>query len=187
MMRVVRIVLACALILIAVTVVPTASVVAATLTVPIETHAVITDSSGNARVLIGFGELEELSGKKILYAKCLLNVVLDSCEAQPAEIEVRPVSSSWSAAQATWESPWDSSGGDLLTDRLMTVTAQRGVGASEIMMTELVQAWTNSELDNNGVALLVRTGTCSLRLTSDARFTSSGYGDLLVKYVDTSR
>jgi hypothetical protein len=156
---------------------------AATLVLPLQAHCTISDTTGQVRILVDFGDLEVLAGKRILYAKCYLNIDVDTCVSLVNELEVRPLTTSWAAQDANWEDGWVSPGGDFSDELVRTVDFQAGRdGDTEIVVTELIQAWVDGQAANHGLILIPRIGRCEYHLEVNDGYPQSGYGKLLVRY-----
>jgi hypothetical protein len=160
---------------------------AATLELPIVAHASISDDIGQTRLLIDFGDLRNLAGKKILYAKCRINIDVDSCVDVLNELEIKPLTKAWSAETVTWESSWTNTGGDY-NDSMTRITAFQGGpdGETEILLTELVQAWIDGRVPSRGLILIPREGGCDYELSELPHDTLHRYGVLKVRFVDDS-
>jgi len=74
-------------------------------------------------------------------------------------VEVLPVTKDWtSAGTVTWESPWDSVGGDY-SGRVArsSITLKRNQGDKDIKLnvTLIVKAWLEGAAPNNGIVMLI--------------------------------
>jgi len=81
---------------------------ASTISLPVDAYRVIADSTGESRILIKFGGLDSLEGKKILYAKCEFTLNSNSCADTLAHIEIRPLATNWSPSEVNWQSTSES-------------------------------------------------------------------------------
>jgi len=140
---------------------------AAEITFPIYQSATIDDGVGQARILVDFGELSVLKGKRILYAKFVFYLDTDTCSPAQSEVDIEPVTKPWSAQSVSWTSPWDSAGGDFTRTGSCVATADRGLdGTFEVLLTPLVQSWANGRLRNDGLILVPQAIGCNQRLVS---------------------
>jgi hypothetical protein len=162
------------------------SVPAATVTFPVQAHGVISDSaSGSVRLLVSFGDLDSLSGKKILYAKCCLNIDTSSCVDVLGQVEVMPLTSTWSAVGVSWASGWNSPGGDFSSTFARIVGCQQSQdGDTEILLTDLVQAWADGRIANHGIILIPDLACRDYELASKISYPGAGYGKLIVRAQD---
>jgi hypothetical protein len=160
----------------------------ATLILPIKTQSVPSEQSGSTAILIDFGTLDALRGMKILYAKCYLNLRLDSCTTASDGLEVKPLTESWEAVASGAISLTDSTR-RAVTDAFST-DADIGRGPEEdtgILLTELLQAWVDKRMANNGLVLLSRSSGCVYELMTKSEYPSGGYGELLVRFTKKSQ
>lgn len=111
------------------------------------------DSSQAQRALIQF-DLSSISAGTTLCAADLLLYENDSNTDQT--IYIHRVTTGWSAATATWNSPWATPGGDYVTSEVTTF-APDSVGLRTISVTSLAQYWVDNSANNRG--LLMRSTT----------------------------
>ena len=157
---------------------------AETLEIPLATHAVITNGASRVRNLLKFADLSPLAGKRILYAKLLLNVQFDSCVTSERDLEVKLLSRTWDPTSVTWESPWDSAGGDVVAGLVRHTTVPPGPeGNVEVLLTEIVQGWVDGRFPDCGFLLVPHAPECSYALTTREDFPAKGYGKLVVSFV----
>jgi hypothetical protein len=161
---------------------------ATTITLPVDSYDVISSPTGESRILVRFGGLDTLEDKKILYAKCSLVFTSDTCGSWADEIEVRPLATAWLPTQVSWEAPWDSSGGDFVEDYILHMNVERGSDFhATLLLTELLQAWVDSDFAERGIILIPRDKECDYSLASRAGYPGTGYGKLIVKYAARPR
>src|SRR3972149_3982330 len=125
---------------------------AATLSLPIGTHSVFSGENGTTGILIDFGALDTLVGKRILYAKCFLNVHQDSCTGVFEGLDAMPLVGH-SSALATGTFGLPNSSEFAFADAYST-DAEVGLGVggdTEVLMTELLQAWVDGGMPKNGL------------------------------------
>lgn len=166
----------------------TLPVQSATLTLPIQNYQVLAGEKGTTGILIDVGSLDTLAGSKILYAKCYLNIAVDSCSESDDGLDGKALVAQWPAVATGTVDLTDSSGA--LSSFTFTAGANIGRGANgdtEILVTELVKAWVEGHMVNNGFVLLPRTTGCSHELFAKAAYPGNGYGKLLVKFVRKTR
>lgn len=91
---------------------------------------------------------------------------------------VQRLTRAWSAASATWTSPWSTAGGDYVADPLGTIPIV-GVQQYSLRVDALADGWYRQALPNYGV-LLASTGLVQSRFAS--LDSSSNPPQLLVRY-----
>jgi len=91
---------------------------------------------------------------------------------------VQRLTHGWSAASATWTSPWTTAGGDYVADPLGTI-AIAGVGHYSLRVDALADGWYRQALPNYGV-LLASSGLVQSRFAS--LDSSSNPPQLVVRY-----
>ncbi|MBI5868077.1 MAG: hypothetical protein HZB43_07305 [candidate division Zixibacteria bacterium] len=156
----------------------------ATLILPIQGHQVLTGDKGTSGILIDIGSLDTLAGSKILYAKCYLNIAVDSCADMYNALDAKSLVAQWSALATGSISLTDTSAA--MSTRAFAADIDIGRGANgdtEILVTELLKAWLEGRMANNGFVLLPRNIGCSYELLSRAAYPGNGYGKLLIKFV----
>lgn len=147
------------------------------------TTATISDNDGQTRLLVDFGDLSALNGKKILYAKCYLDIDVDTCNKALNVLEVKPVTRAWSKDTVTWQGSWANAGGDFSDRGAKLIDFQRGrSGVTEFLLTELVQSWIDGKTENHGLILIPKDSGCNYALRSNSLFPSAGKGKLYVRY-----
>ena len=156
------------------------------MTFPISQSATITDRVGQARILVDFGDLSVLAGKRILYAKFVFYLDTDTCSLAQSEVAIEPVTKPWSAHSVSWTAPWDSAGGDFTHSGSFVATVGRGLdGTFEVLLTPLVQSWANGRLRYAGLILVPQADGCNQRLVSPGVATGLKQHGLFVRYTVT--
>jgi hypothetical protein len=161
---------------------------AADVTFPILNHAAITDEAGQTRILVDFGDLSILTGRKIWYAKFTFQMEADTCNGPLNELEVEPVTRSWSPQTVDWFSPWDSAGGDFIRSGAFVASPRpKHNSRFEVLLTPLVQAWAHGRRTNHGLIVIPRLPGCSDSLIAYGSALRGGLGALYVRFVQQER
>jgi hypothetical protein len=162
-----------------------ASADAAEVAFPIQNHAAITDEAGQTRILVDFGDLSILTGKKIWYAKFTFEMEADTCSGPLNELEVEPVTRSWSPQTVDWFSPWDSAGGDFIRSGASVASPRPEQNSRfEVLLTPLVQAWADGRCTNSGLIVVPRFPGCSHKSTAPSGPDVPQPGILIVRYAE---
>lgn len=108
------------------------------------------------RILFRVSLPPELTDVVIDYAKLTLKV--DTTSVAPNELSlglaVFPLTTSWSP-NVSWNNGWDTPGGDYDESvGLFALTSANKGGAIEFQLVEIVQAWVDGRMENNGLILL---------------------------------
>jgi hypothetical protein len=155
----------------------------ASITLPVKAQTIIADGKGETRLLVDFGSLDTLAGYQILYAKCFLDIDVDSCVLQAKEVEVRALTDAWTPGTVDWNTTWSKPGGDISEDFATFANIQKGRnGDTEIHLTGLIQAWVDSDMANFGLVLIPFIKGCDYSLTASNAYPSGGVGKLFVRY-----
>jgi hypothetical protein len=156
---------------------------AAEITFPIQESATIDDGLGQFRILINFGDLEALAGKKILYAKLTFQLAGDTCVSGLNDVAIEPVTRQWSSQTVNWLSPWDSAGGDFTRTGAFASAGHAGLSSThEILLTPLVQAWVDGKRPCHGLVIFALHTGCDIRLVAPANDADSLGGVIFVRY-----
>lgn len=148
---------------------------------PVLGQAEVHNGSREPGVLVDFGDLSRLEGQRILYAKLRLSFGSDTCVVPDNIVEVRVVRKSASLSQLDKLVSWDEPGGELVDSLQLTAGYEQAKdGVLELLLNEVVQAWANRRIPNNGLLVTSRERRCVLGLTSNPRFAGSGWGELSV-------
>jgi hypothetical protein len=126
-----------------------------TTTVILNDYAVIVPEGQTepARVLFGVNLPNAVSGKRIDFAE--LSFGISSLPGPYLEIEVYPLSRSWTSNSVTWASPWQNAGGDFDDSDLNLVAITGGESPrGHADVTEIVSSWVNGERSNHGIILV---------------------------------
>ena len=96
------------------------------------------------------------------------NINVESGQTTGQTVEVRALTTSWSDATATWNSPWTTAGGDFAaTDYGSFVPAITGWHSTDVIT--LTQAWWDGSITNHGLILTPNETTFS---NSDVKYRS---------------
>ncbi len=130
---------------------------AASTAVPTSEVRVIENGSGEARVLLDFESLEELTGQWVTSA--FLRLPLS--ETPPSSdlfIQVCSVDTDWRGGGATWTTPWEVDGGDLdVGSPYLTLEEGSVEEFVSVNVTDEVRAIVHGERVSYGLALTVPT------------------------------
>jgi hypothetical protein len=123
----------------------------------VEEESVIVGPSGQARVLMDFGDLAGLSGGWIASA----HVAVDLSEADltsDVELELYGVEESWAGRSPTWNWPWNEPGGDLddWSGAEAFVARDRNGGPVRFDVTEIVRQLVSEDTWTEGFLLVAR-------------------------------
>jgi hypothetical protein len=166
------------------------SAYAATLTVPVTAHAVVENDDEDTRILVEFGSLDQLAGKRILYAKCYLDIGKSDCGDVDTdniieEVEVRLMGDDWDAGTVSFDATLETAAESGKAPSGRHADLQRGsTGMTEILLTEAVRTWVDEEADNHGLLLLLRIPECDYDLNESEQFPAGTVGKLVVRYND---
>ena len=148
-------------------------------------------SAGAERLLVKFDDLSSLSDKEILYAKCVVELALDSCTGK-VDLLAAPLTRDWDPESVSWLYPWDSIGGDFsLICSVWREAEGSQAAAVEFLVTSLVEHWVDGLIPNNGIILIPLprdTVGCVPVFASPGGTTSTWLrARLIVKYALTMR
>jgi hypothetical protein len=156
---------------------------AGTLILPVTAHSNLSDKTGGSGILIDFGALDALKGKRILYAKCYLTIDADTCVNPLKELEIRPLTREWSAVTSDSVSLTDLASQVSTQAYSSTVDLDGGSnGDTEILLTGLVKAWVDGRLASKGIILLPHFTGCEYRLVTRGAYPAPGWGKIMIRY-----
>lgn len=127
---------------------------AATTTVPVSTLKVIARQDGDARVLLKADDLSWLNGR--LVTSATLEVMLaHEVPEETLDVQVYAVSRAWDS-NASWDTPWQESGGEWSRDYFYTERLVEGREAARLRfdVSAIVRAIAEGDAGNNGFILM---------------------------------
>jgi hypothetical protein len=155
---------------------------------PISTYLNITSDEGYSLILIEFAPVDSLPGRKILYAKCQLNIDLDTCVQFVEDIQISPLRQQWSADSVGWRDAVGNVDEDtLLALSCFSQPSPGRNGFTEILLTSIVQSWADGKLENHGLVLISRNQDCNVSYDEVENQDKAKSGRLIVKSVSLER
>jgi len=124
--------------------------------IPIEDVRILSNGSGEVRVLLDPGDLARLSSRFVESA--VLVIPMDG-QAVPRDVDLRvyPITTNWRRGAVTWTSPWQRSGGDFPEDRYFTarLTGGRQRTSLEVNITGIVRMAAQEDPEVYGLLVAV--------------------------------
>jgi len=115
------------------------------------------EDSRDSRVIVYFDLPKELSKSNVEIDYAILIFKAQVTDAVSGLIEVFPITKDWKTESAiSWESPWDSLGGDYTKDysgRSVSVKSESGMGKIKSNVTFIVKGWLDGIFVNNGLMI----------------------------------
>lgn len=158
----------------------------AQLDLPIATSAVAS-VEGQPGLAVRFEGLAKLKGTKVLYAKCVLSLEVDSCEGMRPEILVRPVRQSVEFSDQSGTVTYDSTSVKQGNSHATVIDVQiEKDGLAELLLTQVIQQVADSGLMDLTVILtpISESTACRLTLLHTATSVGQSGGKLIVKYAN---
>jgi hypothetical protein len=112
------------------------------------------DHSESPRLIVRFDVSEIDEDRRIDFAQLLFKGHLD-CEnlaTEVARIEAFPVLTEWQPGSVSWDTPWESDGGDFDTSRRKSNWIAVGDSAAMWLdVTEILRGWRDEIIPNEGI------------------------------------
>ena len=144
----------------------------------------IENTSGARGTYLNFGDLSELTGRQVLYAKLYVTVAWDSCAGQDPELDIHVPTSQWNASQVEQLASWDSTSASIVNNLVFSANSEQTTeGTLEILLNEVVQAWADGILTKHALLLVHRGSTCDLNVLLDSQVSQGSAVELVVESV----
>jgi hypothetical protein len=137
--------------------------IAGEITLPITGHALISNGSGPARILINVPLPQEVNDSNLVFAELTFPITPQLACDSILRIDCYPVTSAWTPQNVGWSSPWQNAGGDYDTSAapILFAASESSTQQAYFDLTRVIISWLRNTRQNHGLIFMIPTQNLS--------------------------